>query len=320
MGKVAVNAKLMAVKLALAEKYEHLAAVVKSKPRRAVWLRMAEKHRRQARRPPARRGTGLSRAGFVPSSRASRRVYPSGCAERSVPRLCQPCWPARAAVVAKRPRATFETRLRPYLALRMSNSLQSPTDLFQFFAWLKKASETRWATVEINRSVYGFQVQPGTEWLPGISDSEIAAYEAALGFSFPAILRTFLRNMNGTSKEAINVYGDNGEPWPYVPGYYSFPRDLDVVKVRIRWIYDSFGVDGQYVECEQISHVVPVVGHRFLVADRCAQNPVLSMFGDDVIVYARDLRVFLINDIFADHVRDAEGAGGVKVKFWVNDA
>ncbi|MGO8688455.1 MAG: hypothetical protein ACLQLG_02390 [Thermoguttaceae bacterium] len=48
MGKVAVNAKLMAVKLALAEKYEHLAAVVKSKPRRAVWQRMAEKHRRQA--------------------------------------------------------------------------------------------------------------------------------------------------------------------------------------------------------------------------------------------------------------------------------
>ena len=48
MGKVAANAKLMEVKLALARKYEHLAAVVKSKPRRAVWLRMADKHRRQA--------------------------------------------------------------------------------------------------------------------------------------------------------------------------------------------------------------------------------------------------------------------------------
>jgi uncharacterized protein YfaQ (DUF2300 family) len=41
-------AKLAQVKLALAEKYEHLAAVVKSKPRRKVWLRMADKHRRQA--------------------------------------------------------------------------------------------------------------------------------------------------------------------------------------------------------------------------------------------------------------------------------
>ncbi len=48
MGKAASCAKLVAVKLALAEKYEHLAKVVRSKPRRAVWLRMADKHRRQA--------------------------------------------------------------------------------------------------------------------------------------------------------------------------------------------------------------------------------------------------------------------------------
>lgn len=48
MGKALANAKLVEVKLALAKKYEHLAAVVKSKPRRAVWSRMAEKHRRQA--------------------------------------------------------------------------------------------------------------------------------------------------------------------------------------------------------------------------------------------------------------------------------
>ena len=42
------SAKLAKVKTALAEKYEHLATVVKSKPRRLVWLRMADKHRRQA--------------------------------------------------------------------------------------------------------------------------------------------------------------------------------------------------------------------------------------------------------------------------------
>jgi hypothetical protein len=48
VGKAAANAKLVEVKLALAKKYEHLASVVRSKPRRAVWLRVAEKHRRQA--------------------------------------------------------------------------------------------------------------------------------------------------------------------------------------------------------------------------------------------------------------------------------
>ena len=48
MGSAQSSAKLAQVKLALAEKYEHLASIAKSKPRRKVWLRVAQKHRRQA--------------------------------------------------------------------------------------------------------------------------------------------------------------------------------------------------------------------------------------------------------------------------------
>jgi hypothetical protein len=42
------RAKLAKVKTALAEKYVHLAKVVKSQPRRAKWLRLAARFRRQA--------------------------------------------------------------------------------------------------------------------------------------------------------------------------------------------------------------------------------------------------------------------------------
>ncbi len=42
------RAKLAQVKTALAEKYTHLAQVVKSQPRRAKWLRLAARFRRQA--------------------------------------------------------------------------------------------------------------------------------------------------------------------------------------------------------------------------------------------------------------------------------
>ncbi len=42
------RANLRDVKLALAKKYEHLAKVVKSKPRQKKWLHQAEKFRRQA--------------------------------------------------------------------------------------------------------------------------------------------------------------------------------------------------------------------------------------------------------------------------------
>ncbi len=48
MGIAQDRAKLALVKLALAEKYERLATVCKSKPRRKTWRRMADKHRRQA--------------------------------------------------------------------------------------------------------------------------------------------------------------------------------------------------------------------------------------------------------------------------------
>ena len=42
------RAKLVQVKLTLAAKYENLAKVVHSKPRRKTWLHQAEKFRRQA--------------------------------------------------------------------------------------------------------------------------------------------------------------------------------------------------------------------------------------------------------------------------------
>jgi hypothetical protein len=42
------RAKLVAVKKALAKKYESLARTVKSKPRRASWNRHAARFRRQA--------------------------------------------------------------------------------------------------------------------------------------------------------------------------------------------------------------------------------------------------------------------------------
>jgi hypothetical protein len=40
--------RLAQVKTALADKYTHLATVVKSKPRQQKYLRQVEKHRRQA--------------------------------------------------------------------------------------------------------------------------------------------------------------------------------------------------------------------------------------------------------------------------------
>lgn len=48
MSKATEKENLVKVKLTLAEKYDRLSKVAKSKPKKATWARQAEKHRRQA--------------------------------------------------------------------------------------------------------------------------------------------------------------------------------------------------------------------------------------------------------------------------------
>ncbi|MBN2153040.1 MAG: SMI1/KNR4 family protein [Candidatus Lokiarchaeota archaeon] len=192
-----------------------------------------------------------------------------------------------------------------------------PNDPARFFAWLKRESEARWKDAVLRDDVYGFQVQPGTRWNDGLSDDEIARFEEDMGLAFPPVYKLYLRAMNGTDKEAINIYGRSGEPVRYAPGYYAYPKDVPKMHEMIEWIHESCRVTPADVEARQIPHVVPIVGHRFLVVDRCASNPVLSMYGDDIILYASDLTSFLVHDIFHGGAREPGLPGGLRVPFWL---
>jgi hypothetical protein len=199
-------------------------------------------------------------------------------------------------------------------------NLQPPNNPNEFFPWLKMSSEEHWDSIEINRGIFGFQIQKGTKWLPGLSDEEITEYEREIGFSFPDIYKLYLRHMNGTDKPTINVYGERGEPYRYASGYYSYPRDLDAVKDTIKWIHDDFGVTPDFIEEHKIPRIMPIVSHRCLVIDRCAENPVLSMYGRDSIFYASSLESFLVNDIFkGDRIIIVVNEPAVEVKFWLDD-
>ncbi|MBN2153036.1 MAG: hypothetical protein JW839_16405 [Candidatus Lokiarchaeota archaeon] len=50
-------------------------------------------------------------------------------------------------------------------------------------------------------------------------------------------------------------------------GYYAYPTDLPKIHEMIAWIHESYRVTPAEVEARQIPHVVPIVGHRFLVVD-----------------------------------------------------
>lgn len=103
------------------------------------------------------------------------------------------------------------------------------------FEEIKRRTEAVWAGVSPSPGIYGFQIQPGTRWNPGLRPDEIDAYERALGVRFPASFRCMLSVMNGTDLPAINVYGSSGHPVAHAPAVYAYPRDLARVRELIAW-------------------------------------------------------------------------------------
>ncbi len=195
--------------------------------------------------------------------------------------------------------------------------LNPPQDTEQFFLWLKKESEKLWKKAKIHPAIYGFQIQKRTKWNPPLNEAEIGEYENELGFRFPGVYRTFLKRMNGTDKPAVNVYGKSGEPFAYAPAYYSYPRDLRTAKEMIEWVCESFKIGVTDIDGEKIPFILPIVSHRFLIADKAGKNPVLSMYGDDVVPYASSLKTFLVNDIFRSHMQE-ENLSYISVDFWLD--
>jgi hypothetical protein len=194
--------------------------------------------------------------------------------------------------------------------------LNPPKEPEEFFIWLKKESERFWEKDRIDHAVYGFQIQKGTKWNPPLNETQVAEYESELGFRFPEMYRTFLQHMNGTDKLALNVYGECGEPYRYAPEYYSYPRDLRLVKEMVEWICESFKIEVADIDGDKIPFLLPIVSHRILIVDKADKNPVLSMYGDDVIPIAYSLKTFLVNDIFRGHMQE-NNLPCVSLEFWL---
>jgi hypothetical protein len=47
-----------------------------------------------------------------------------------------------------------------------------------FIKGFLSGTEKKWSNHKINNGIYGFQFQPGTKWIPGLSQKEIDAYQS----------------------------------------------------------------------------------------------------------------------------------------------
>jgi hypothetical protein len=188
------------------------------------------------------------------------------------------------------------------------------------FNQLKIQTERIWENITIKPHIYGFQIQAGTKWRPGLSQPEIDKFEQDIGFKFPQIYRDYLSCMNGTDKDTLDIHGSTAMEPTYDCGYYSYPQDLERIKKRISWIYEAFDTDENFVQARKIPHIMPIYSHRFLIVDNFIENPVLSMHGTDVIIYGDDLLTYLARENDIDYVwGEPKKLTEDIVSFWLED-
>jgi hypothetical protein len=155
------------------------------------------------------------------------------------------------------------------------------------FIEIKQLTEELW-NKRNPAKMYGYQFQPKTKWKTGLSDSEIAAFEKAMGFEFPEILRDYYSVMNGVDKESINVYGDSGYAYAYSKMLYGYPEDVKLLEDLTQSIYDENYIEKDQMKKENISRIFPVYGHCFMLIDH-PKHPVLLMNGEEVLHYGNNL-------------------------------
>ncbi|MBX9851809.1 MAG: SMI1/KNR4 family protein [Cytophagaceae bacterium] len=199
--------------------------------------------------------------------------------------------------------------------------LPPPQDTPAFFQAIKEKSNQYWRKAEIDKSLFGFQIQEGTKWRDGLTDDQLRKFETEMGLKFPESLRNFYLTMNGLDKPGINVYGASGEPYAYWPIYYSFPEDIEVIKEQILWIYSSNNTNPDKLKEMGASRIFPICGHRFLLLDE-PDNPILSMYAHDIIYWTDSLSKLIATHIFPvienESDFDSDQTHAAKIKFWLN--
>ena len=199
--------------------------------------------------------------------------------------------------------------------------LPVPDDSYSFFEIIRIESEKYWVDSIPDKNVYGFQIQQNSKWKSGLSEQDIIAFEAAVGITFPSALRNFYQTMNGLTKPGIDLQGSSGDLPKCYPVFYSFPDDLPAIQEMIDWVYESTSVKKGDLSVLPVSRIFPIYKHRFMLIDH-PSNPILSMYGNDIIYWADCLSKLLANVIFDNiyNVSDFESNPHSRptIKFWLD--
>lgn len=170
---------------------------------------------------------------------------------------------------------------------KLDNSLSS-------FQYIKKKSEKYWEKVDL-MECWGFQIQEGSKWKKGLSESELEDFQQQLNIILPESLKNYYRTMNGLNKPGIDNNGGEREV-DFGPIFYSYPDDIPIIKSTIERVMEANRVTKEIIKEQNVPSIFPYLGHRFLILDH--EEAVLSMYGNDIILWSDNLSRGIAMDIF----------------------
>ncbi|GAA4773816.1 hypothetical protein GCM10023230_25640 [Flavobacterium hankyongi] len=167
---------------------------------------------------------------------------------------------------------------------------------------IKFKIENKFKKIKVRNNVYGFQIQPKTRFLKGISRIEIEKLEQLFGFDFPWDYREMLLTIGGFDTLKISIDPKGEKETKFDDFFYQYPRDID----KSKWVLEDIDKFKTYAEdalieagfdVSKIVGYVPIYHHRALVVfENKYLSPVISVWGADIIVYGNNLKEYLKNE------------------------
>jgi len=164
----------------------------------------------------------------------------------------------------------------------------------------KNRTEQRFKNRNLKKNSYEYKVN--YKFYEGLSSYEIDNLEKSFGFKFPTLYRQMLSNFRNFYRETISIDLKGNEEIIKTCRLYNYPSDI----IEMRWLVNQIDKYIDEVKSEikesgfddsEIEAFIPIYSHRALVVFKNKKlSPVISIFGDDIIVFGNNLKDYLIKE------------------------
>ncbi len=166
-----------------------------------------------------------------------------------------------------------------------------------------KRIEEKFKKISLDKdSLWGFQIRPNTKFKKGLDATQINELETQFGFEFPMEYKLMLTTINGLDKKQISINPENSKEIEFRDNFYQYPRDFNTCQLIINEIekYIKYVQNALLIENFDINEIegyIPIYAHRAIVVFKNKSIcPVVSIYGDDVIIYGKNLVEYLENE------------------------